>query len=300
MANWSKLPCPVFPDTQTVVRIMTLSLRCPVCHNPLSSSFHASNGVGCTNNHQFDRARQGYLNLLQSHKKRSKNPGDDKAMVEARTRFLDSGHYSPVYSALQQAVTTLVKENEHPTILDAGCGEGYYTGRLKEDFPEATLCGIDISKPAILACSRRRKDIQWLIASVNELPVPDNNVDVIISIFSRCDWQEFNRVLKPGGHVLVLAPGQEHLMALRQSIYEEVRPYPVDKLVQDLPADFSVVDKQPVCGTMALDSSQEILDLLAMTPHYWHVKPSQKEKLASLNSLQCRFDMQLYTIKLAH
>ena len=272
---------------------MPANLKCPVCSQLLQQS---DNGAACTNNHRFDRARQGYLNLLPSHKMRSKHPGDDKQMVQARHRFLDSGCYQPVIDALTKATRTALNGVEHPVILDAGCGEGYYTAQLHDAFPQASVCGFDISKPAIQACCRRSKDIQWLVASVNDIPVADNQIDVIVSVFSRCDWKEFSRVLKPGGKVLVLAPGEQHLYALRQVIYEEVRPYPADKLVSQLPEHFSLLEKGSVTGTMKLDSSELILDLLAMTPHYWHVKPSQKQQLSELTSLECGIDMKLYAI----
>ncbi|MGI9276456.1 MAG: putative RNA methyltransferase [Endozoicomonas sp.] len=274
---------------------MSITLRCPVCHSPLQSM---ENGVSCSGNHRFDRARQGYLHLLPSNRMRSKSPGDDKQMVQARNRFLDSGCYTSVSSALTEATTRLVKGNPQPAILDAGCGEGYYTASIKNAVPDASVCGVDISKPAILACCRRRKDVQWLVASVSDLPIVDQSVDIIVSVFSRCDWREFARVLKPGGHILVLAPGQNHLQELREAIYEDVRPYPVDKLVQDLPKPFSLVGNQSVSGEMQLGSSQQILDLLAMTPHYWHIKPPQRESLEQRQALKCRFDMKLYTISL--
>ncbi|AMO54871.1 hypothetical protein GZ77_25170 [Endozoicomonas montiporae] len=272
---------------------MPAKLKCPVCSQLLQPT---DSGAACTSNHQFDRARQGYLNLLPSHKMRSKHPGDDKQMIQARNRFLDSGHYEPVINALVDATRTATDNINQPVILDAGCGEGYYTARLHDAFPQAAVCGFDISKPAIQACCRRSQSVQWLVASVNDIPIPDNQVDTIISVFSRCDWQEFGRVLKPGGNVLVLAPGEHHLYALRQVIYEEVRPYPVDKLVSQLPEHFELVENGSVKGTMNLNSSELILDLLAMTPHYWHVKPSQKQQLSELTSLACGIDMKLYTI----
>ena len=272
---------------------MPANLKCPVCSLPLQPM---DNGAACSNNHRFDRARQGYLNLLPSHKMRSKTPGDDKQMVQARNRFLDSGCYESVVNTLIAQTADCLDSVEHPVILDAGCGEGYYTARLEDAFVQASVCGFDISKPAVQACCRRSKTIQWLVASVNDIPLADNQVDVIISVFSRCDWQEFSRVLKPGGKVLVLAPGEKHLYALRQAIYEEVRPYPVDKLVSDLPETFKLLEKGSVTGTMSLDSSELILDLLAMTPHYWHVKPSQKQQLSELTSLECGIDMKLYAI----
>lgn len=272
---------------------MSVYLRCPVCSQTLTQ---LDNGAACPESHRFDRARQGYLNLLPSHKMRSKNPGDDKRMVQARNRFLDSGCYTPVANALVNATETACNDVDSAVILDAGCGEGYYTALLQKALPNASVCGFDISRPAIQACCRRSKTIDWLVASVNDIPLRADQVDVIISVFSRCDWREFARVLKPGGKVLALAPGEQHLYALRQVIYQQVRPYPVDKLVSDLPKGFSLLKNQSVTGTMTLDSSELILDLLVMTPHYWHVKPEQKQKLAELQSLDCGFDMKLYTI----
>ena len=273
---------------------MTLQLRCPVCHQPLITS---EKGTCCQNNHQFDRAKQGYFNLLQSHKKRSKNPGDDKMMVQARSQFLEAGHYSPVVNQLVETIQELTAGIESPAIFDAGCGEGYYTAEVQKALMSSRVAGLDISKPAIVACCKRNKQIEWLVGSVNDLPVMENQFDIIISIFSRCDWQEFSRILKPGGHVLVLAPGEKHLFELRQAIYEDVRPYPVDKQVDELPDSLKLIHSQPVIAQMHLPDSQTIMNLLAMTPHYWHVKPEQKEKLEQKNELECRLDMKLYTIQ---
>ncbi|MRI32750.1 hypothetical protein EOPP23_07085 [Endozoicomonas sp. OPT23] len=275
---------------------MSLKFRCPVCHSQLSQPETPSQGVSCENNHQFDRAKQGYLNLLPGHKKKSKNPGDDKTMVQARTRFLDSDCYRPVAEALVNSIKSIA-DNDSPVILDAGSGEGYYTDLIKQALPTSDIAGLDISKPAVTASCKRNKSIDWLVASVNDIPLMDNKLDAIVSIFSRCDWQEFGRTLKQGGHVFVLAPGAEHLMALRQAIYEEVRPYPVDKLVTDLPKQFELAESKDVQGTMKLTSSEQILDLLAMTPHYWHVKPEQKQALEKLDNLECSFDMKLYIVR---
>ena len=160
---------------------MTITLRCPVCHEPLAQSLPSSgSGLGCSQNHQFDQARQGYFNLLPGHKKRSKNPGDDKTMVQARTRFLDKGYYQPVADSLAGILSRLSESSQSPlSILDAGCGEGYYTERLHKTFPDASVAGIDISKPAIMACCKRSKAIQWLVGSVNDIPVKDQELDVI-------------------------------------------------------------------------------------------------------------------------
>ena len=273
---------------------MPIQFRCPVCRKQLHPR---EKGAYCDNNHQFDRAKQGYLNLLPSHKMRSKNPGDDKDMVQARTRFLNAGHYQPVIQQIIETIHSLYEGQNELTLFDAGCGEGFYTSEIKQALPDSQICGLDIAKPAIVACSKRNKSIEWLVGSVADLPLMDQQFDVVISIFSRCDWQEFTRILKPGGHALVLAPGQEHLLELRQAIYEEVRPYPVDKQVEELPEALQLVNNKSVTALMNLPDSQTIMDLLAMTPHYWHVKPAQKEKLLQLSQLECRLDMRLYTIQ---
>ncbi|MGO0308934.1 putative RNA methyltransferase [Endozoicomonas acroporae] len=272
---------------------MPILLRCPVCYEALWSE---PKSAVCQNNHRFDRARQGYLNLLPSNKKRSKNPGDDQMMVEARTRFLNHGYYQPVVDALIDKLKSF--GNETPQrILDAGCGEGYYTSGIKEQLEDSAVCGFDIAKPAILAASKRNKAIEWLVASVSELPLMDEQFDAVISIFSRSDWPEFSRVLKPGGHIVLLTPGQNHLMALRRAIYDEVRPYPEDKRLQDLPEDLALLESQTIHHLMMLENTQAIMDLLAMTPHYWHVNARQKQQLEQLGQLECELEMRLSVVQ---
>ncbi|MCL6270954.1 methyltransferase domain-containing protein [Sansalvadorimonas sp. 2012CJ34-2] len=273
---------------------MSSPLRCPVCRRPLQPH---DKGARCESGHSFDRARQGYLNLLPVQKKRSANPGDNPEMVQARNRFLDTGCYQEPANALKQAARELAHPSEKAVFIDAGCGEGYYTEQLAKAFPLADMTGFDISKSAVQACCRRIKSIQWLVASVADIPLADNSADIIVSVFSRIDWAEFGRVLSPGGHALILGPGPDHLLELRQQIYDEVRPYQEDKLLTQLPDEFELVRREPVSDTIQLEGSQTIQDLLAMTPHYWHIKPAQREQLQQLEQLTCRIDMRLYVVK---
>ena len=273
---------------------MSSPLRCPVCRQPLEPH---SQGARCESGHSFDRARQGYLNLLPVQKKRSANPGDNPEMVQARNRFLDTGLYQAPVKSLEQAARDYLHPSEKIVLVDAGCGEGYYTQKLAGAFPLADVTGFDISKSAVQACCRRTKTIQWLVASVADIPLSDNSADLILSVFSRIDWAEFGRILKPGGRVLVLGPGPDHLLELRQQIYTDVRPYQEDKLLSQLPDDFTLLTQDKVTDTMQLDSAQIIQDLLAMTPHYWHIKPAQREALQQLQQLTCRIDMRRYVIE---
>ncbi|MTI12659.1 putative RNA methyltransferase [Sansalvadorimonas verongulae] len=275
---------------------MPTPLRCPVCRQPLLRRDH---GAACANRHSFDRARQGYLNLLPSHKKRSASPGDSIEMVQARTRFLDTDLYNAPATALIEAIHASVSDKNQPVIVDAGCGEGYYTTRIADALPKASVTGFDISKPAVVQCCRRKTDnadLQWLVASVADIPLPDDSTDVLVSVFSRIDWNEFARLLKPGGQVMVLGPGPDHLLELRQTIYEDVRSYPEDKLLETLPDGFELTSKTTVTDTLNVPDCQTIMDLLAMTPHFWHIKPAQRDKLEALQQLHCRLDMRLYVI----
>ena len=271
---------------------MPIQLRCPICSETLVNN---ASGVCCANNHQFDRARQGYLNLLPSNKKKSKQPGDDAEMVKARARFLDQGYYQPVVNALVERIKGF---NEQPLrILDAGCGEGYYTAELQRAMPDSEVCGVDISKPAVVSACRRNKAVSWLVASVSNLPLMDNQFDVIVSVFSRTDWSEFSRLLKPGGQILMVTPGQYHLLALRQQIYQDVRPYPEDKRLHDLPDGLTLIKNHVISEQMGLSDNGAIIDLLTMTPHYWHVKPEQKAKLERLQKLACELDMRVSVLQ---
>ena len=273
----------------------TIQLRCPICHDTVSV-FDKS--AQCANNHQFDRAKQGYFNLLPSHKKRSKHPGDDAQMVASRMRFLSQGYYQPVVDTIIQALHEhgLTKQSS-ATVVDAGCGEGFYTDAIAQHFASSSVCGFDIARPAVLAATRRNKTIQWLVASVSDIPLQGAQCDVIISIFSRADWAEFARLLKPKGIVIMLTPGHDHLLDLRQAIYDEVRPYPEDKRLQDLPSGLRMTKQHAIQYDMQLQGSETIMDLLAMTPHYWHVKPAQKAQLAQKDSLKCAVDMRLSVIE---
>ncbi len=280
---------------------MSFTLRCPVCRDELTAK---PDGARCVQGHHFDRARQGYLNLLPVHKKRSANPGDNVQMVEARSRFLNSGLYQTPATALVTKALASLNQCTNAVLVDAGCGEGYYTQALHQALADqqpdnrSTVIGFDISRAAIQHCCRRSRELNrnshWLVASVADIPLLDQSVDIITCVFSRIDWQEFARILKPGGQLLVLNPGAEHLWELRQHIYTDVRPYPEDKLLGQMPAEFVLSEQVPVEDQLQLATSATILDLLAMTPHYWHIKPEQRAQLETLQQLSCRLDMRLY------
>ncbi|HVA88342.1 MAG TPA: hypothetical protein VNL71_00725 [Chloroflexota bacterium] len=109
--------------TLSLFAALALILRCPHCEGVLAL---ADRALTCPVGHAFDLAREGYVNLLQSRR-----GGDSKEMLRARRRFLDAGHYQP----LSDLINRLVAEHHSDApyiVLDAGCGEGYYLGRLSQ------------------------------------------------------------------------------------------------------------------------------------------------------------------------
>ncbi len=286
-------------------------LCCPLCQLPLTQT---SSGLACENRHSFDQARQGYFNLLPVQNKRSKNPGDDSAMVASRRRFLEKNHYAPLSDRINSLLVrhliqdhpnqdNLTQDNppqENPArIADCGCGEGYYTARLLERLPAGSdVIGVDISKDAIRQACRRSKDITWLVASSSRLPVCPQSLDAILCLFTPISSDGFLQALKPNGQLLIAAAGPDHLLELRQQIYSDVRRKEFNP-AQRLEPHFELIEEDVVTYTLALDSNDEILDLLAMTPHYWRVDAQGRERLAALSTLKTSLQvtLQLFQVR---
>src|ERR1700677_5378801 len=100
----------------------------------------------CLDGPSFDVARGGYLNLLQPQERRSKEPGDTPAAVEARQRLHDRGVTAPLLDAIAASTGASSKD----IVLDAGCGEGFYLGSLARRMGLGAH-GVDSCLPAIRA-----------------------------------------------------------------------------------------------------------------------------------------------------
>lgn len=250
------------------------TLKCPSCDQPLSLE---ANTWHCDQGHRFDRARRGYTNLLLAQHRRSRSPGDDKAMVQARTAFLDLNRYQPLAGAL---VEKLPAEPDGDW-LDLGCGEGWYTERFAQCLGAENGVGIDISKFAIDAAAKRDKNLTWLVASGARLPLFEHSMRRVLVLFTRLFTDDIARVLKPGGELIVVGTGENHLMPLREALYEEVRHsgFDASKFLDDR---FSMIDSEDVQFEWTPDSEQELQNLLTMTPHHWRAKPSAKADIGKL------------------
>jgi len=249
----------------------------------------------CPEAHSYDRAKEGYYNLLLVQQKASLDPGDNKEMVEARRRFLTAGYFSPIAERLAEEVRAL----ETARMLDAGCGEGYYLGRLAETLPGAAMSGIDISKWAIKAAAKSHKKISWAVASSKQLPFEKQSLDLILCLFGFPFWESFRGVLQGGGYVLLVDPAPDHLWELREIVYETVKPTDLSKIDGALLAGFSLVKEEQHTFPISLHHQAAIQDLLAMTPHGYRASAEGKARLAQRNSLTARASVVFRILKSA-
>ena len=297
---------------------MTASiLLCPVCKESLHAN-ESNKSLSCVNNHSFDRARQGYLNLLLAHKKNSKNPGDSQEMVIARQAFLNSDFYQPISDSLNQIIVdaalkiSAVKLEQPIQVLDIGCGEGYYSQRIHNSLNdhkiEHNLFGLDISKDAVIAAAKRAKaetlkedapntnTSEWLVASAIDIPLQAHSIDIATCLFTRLMPESYHKVIKQDGFFICVNTGEKHLIELREKLYEEITKAEFDP-VKNMGDDFELVDHQQVSYQNTLSSQQQIQDLLLMTPHNWRTKADKKEALASLEELTVTIDAQIHIFK---
>jgi 23S rRNA (guanine745-N1)-methyltransferase len=189
---------------------MPAQLLCTVRDCPLPLIREAGRLV-CARGHSFDVARSGYVNLLQPQDRRSKHPGDSAAAVAARRRLHDRGITAPLLAA----VSDLLAGSSVDTVLDAGCGEGFYLGNLAQ---QAGFCGhgIDISTRAVDAAARRYPGCEWVAGNADRfIPWADASFSAVLSITGRMNAEEFRRVLNPGGRLLVAVAAPDDLIELR-------------------------------------------------------------------------------------
>jgi 23S rRNA (guanine745-N1)-methyltransferase len=275
------------------------NLTCPIDGDRLEQ--HERQLV-CKNGHSFDIAKQGYVNLLPVQHKRSKQPGDSKAMVLARSQFLNSGIYRPVADRLTDVVSAHITTDEDICLLDAGCGEGYYTdavfsslsGRYGDN--NLSLIGLDISKDAIIQSTKRNKQISWLVGTNRQPPVADKSVDIILCLFGFLSIDAFSRLLKPGGKIILLDPGPDHLQELREIIYPEVKTRGADISKQGVEG-FSLINSEELRYEEMINSSEKIKQLLIMTPHFYRASKQGREAACQLEKLAITIDVIFRVLK---
>lgn len=250
---------------------------CPICAAPLLADGSA---LRCEAGHCFDRARQGYVNLLAVQQKHSLHPGDTREMVLARRSFLNAGFYQPIAQKLRDLTERFAPDAQ--SVLDVGCGEGYYLSHLMHIEERV---GIDISKEAVRCAAGRDKQAQWYTATASHLPFSDGSFDCLLSMFSLTMEEEFARVLREKGVFIQVLAGETHLPALKQIIYptilEKEKPIPT-------PQGFELLHRECLEFDFALEDRERVTQLLSMTPHVWRISKDGADRLAQTQRLQER------------
>lgn len=238
-----------------------MNLICPICNQQLNIR---DRQFVCPQNHSFDIARQGYVNLLTVQQKHSLNPGDTRQQVLSRREFLEAGFYGPIADALVETARELGITGQ---ILDVGCGEGYYSARLA-DALEASLTGLDISKEAVRCAAAKYKGKQWLCATAAHIPVEAETVDLLTSLFALTLPEEFSRVLKPGGYYFQVLAAEDHLLGLKTIIYDRLNHK--EKNTEPQIPGFERVKSIPIRFSFTVEG-QQIRNLFSMTPHVFRI-----------------------------
>ena len=275
---------------------------CPLCGSALHRDERT---ILCEKGHAFDIAKTGYVNLLPPGKEKNARTGDEKIMVKARVDFLAKDFYASISDKTAEVLRPYLTEGG--AFADLGCGEGYHTCRIAEkvELP-ITAFGFDASKYAAEYASKRSKAMGYLPkegvgaendspveayffpANLFHLPLSDHTLDAAVSMFAPIAGEETHRILKPGGKLIVVSSGREHLLELRQLIYDEVHFSDASVAV---PQGFAMVQQIPFRYTFTLTSREDIESLFVMTPFYYKTTEKGRERLLSREELTLTADV---------
>ena len=252
---------------------------CPKCKEKL---IKVNNSYKCLNNHSFDISKEGYINLLLS----KTNAGDNDMLIKARHSFLTNGYYEPLVSKLQD----LINEYKPKTLLDAGCGTGYYASKLTAYVPN--IIGCDISKDAIKLASKKNKNISFVVASNQSIPIENNSIDLILNIFAPYFNDEFNRISN-NGYLIIVHTAEKHLWELKELIY--TNPYLNKKETFNL-QNFKLIKKEEICYKVNIPKD-DLYSLFTMTPYYYKTKREDISKINCVESLNTTINFTISIFK---
>ena len=265
-------------------------LICPVCKSAL---YKDEKSYFCRGEkrHCFDISSSGHVNLCPGRA----TGGDDKKAVRSRTEFLSLGYYQPIADKICEILKDL---NEESVIVDAGCGEGYYTNRIAQKTGAETY-GFDLSKEAIISASKSAKrqgisNTVFGVGGIYELPIANGSADVITNIFAPCAEVEFTRALKDNGLLVVVIAGKNHLYGLKNAIYDTVH---TNEARADMPQNMALVEKHNVAYKIQLDSAEAIRNLFSMTPYSYRTSEKDMQKLLALTSLETEVEVDIFVYR---
>ncbi|RSJ05750.1 putative RNA methyltransferase [Streptococcus mitis] len=245
------------------------AFACPICQENLTL---VESSLKCNNRHSFDLAKFGYVNLAPQIKQ---SANYDKENFQNRQQILESGFYH----AILEAVSDLLANSEtSTTVLDIGCGEGFYSRKLQERHPDKTFYAFDISKDSVQIATKSEPNwaVNWFVGDLARLPIKDASMDILLDIFSPANYGEFRRVLSKDGILIKVIPTKNHLKEIRQKVQDQLtnKDYSNQDIKNHFQEHFTILSSQTASLTKTITANQ-LQALLSMTPLLFHIDQSK-------------------------
>lgn len=272
-------------------------LLCPVCAESFELSTDGTLGVLCSSGHRYDFARYGYLNMLTGT--RSKATPDTSAMANARSNFLDAGHFTALTQQISASFADYAPAlRADSVIVDAGCGPGHYLASLLSGpARDRAPIGLDLSVEALRTAVKANPQMLALVWDLwRPLPLAARSADVVLVVFAPRNFAEFQRILRTDGVLIVATPLPDHLAGLPQIIGKiGQQPDKHEALLSATAEYFDLVTEHEIHAQANLSQS-ELHQLLLMGPNGHHLT---EEALASLteDSYQVQFGFRVSVFK---
>ena len=241
------------------------AFACPICQENLTL---VESSLKCDHRHSFDLAKFGYVNLAPQIKQ---SANYDKENFQNRQQILEAGFYQAILEGISDILAT---KSSAKTVLDIGCGEGFYSRKLQEAHPDKTFYAFDISKDSVQIAAKSETNwaVNWFVGDLARLPIKDASMDLLLDIFSPANYGEFRRVLSKDGILIKAIPTENHLKEIRQMVQNQLTKK--DYSNQDTKEHFSIQSIQTASLTKSITAEQRQA-LLSMTPLLFHVDQSK-------------------------
>lgn len=267
-----------------------MNFICPKCRRPLSVC--EGGAAKCPLGHSYDRAKEGYYNLMLSAA--AGVHGDNREMVEARRAFLDTGAYKPLLDKVSELVCRYMTGG---ALIDVGCGEGYYTDAIERALgARASVSAFDISRDAVRRAAKRNKRISLAVASAYHMPTADGSFDMAVNMFSPLVPDEIARTLKSGGIFIMAIPGENHLFGLKRAAYKT--PYK-NEVGDTALRGFKLIRTERISYNLSLDTNEKVRSLFMMTPYAYRTPREDRERILSLESLETEVEFVVFVYERA-
>ncbi|CMX36667.1 23S_rRNA m1G745 methyltransferase [Streptococcus pneumoniae] len=245
------------------------AFACPICQENLTL---LETNFKCCNRHSFDLAKFGYVNLAPQIKL---SANYDKENFQNRQQILEAGFYQAILDAVSDL---LASSKTTTTILDIGCGEGFYSRKLQESHSEKTFYAFDISKDSVQIAAKSEPNwaVNWFVGDLARLPIKDANMDILLDIFSPANYGEFRRVLSKDGILIKVIPTENHLKEIRQRVQDQLtnKEYSNQDIKEHFQEHFTILSSQTASLTKTI-TAEQLQALLSMTPLLFHVDQSK-------------------------